>query len=307
MAAVLIAGLAAATVAGAMVTSSAPSTAVIALPAARFLVDACAVAAAGLAVLRWLVLGANRRDVDAVRAGSTRAAVAVAGTWAALALVVLWLQAAELSDRPPGAVEVGTVVDYLDAVASGRAALVTAVFAVLFGVTALRGWPDELLAVFAVLGLVSLPITGHAATAVLHEVAVLSVATHAAAAAAWVGGLAALVAAAGARRALLVTALPRFSRLAGWCVVALAASGALNALARLGSPQDLVDTGYGRIVMVKTALLLVLVALGAWIRTKVLPAVVAHRATRLRAYAAVELALMAVALGLAAALTRGVP
>lgn len=135
----------------------------------------------------------------------------------------------------------------------------------------------------------------------------ISVAVHAADAAAWIGGLGALMAVAGARRALLATALPRFSRLAGWCIAALATSGLLNAFIRLGSAHDLIGTGYGRILLAKTTLLLVLAALGAHLRRRILPAVAAHRPTSLRTITAVELALMTVALALAAVLTNAAP
>jgi len=309
LAAAAVAGITAAALAGAAVAtpSAAPTVPPFAVPAGRLLLDMCAVAAVGIAVLRWLIAGAGRRDAEAARIASGRAAAVVAGAWAATALVLLWLQAAELAGRRLADVDVDTVTGYLATVGTGRGLLMTAGFAIAFGVTAVCRWPEELLAVFAVLGLVPLPITGHSATAALHEVAVLSVALHAAAAAAWVGGLAALLVAAGARRALLATALPRFSGLAGWCVLALAATGVLNAVVRLGAPADVLGTDYGRILLAKTALLLVLAATGARIRAAVLPAVTAHRSSAFAGYATFELILMAVALGLAAALSVAAP
>jgi len=302
-----VVGVAVAVTVGLAVAPRPASLTAAALPATRLLLDGCAVAAVGISVLRWLATNAKRRDAESVRTAAARAAVVVAGAWAASALVVLWLQAAEVSGRPAGSVGTRTLGDYVGGFGLGAGLLITVAAAIAFGTAARCGVPDGLLVVIAVLGLLPPPLTGHASSAAWHELAVVSIAMHAVAAAAWIGGLGALMAAAGARRALLATALPRFSRLAGWCVATLAASGVLNAVIRLGSAHDLIGTGYGRILIAKTALLLILAALGAHIRRRILPAVAAHRPSPLRTFAATELILMAAALALAAALTRAAP
>ena len=61
-------------------------------------------------------------------------------------------------------------------------------------------------------------VTGHAGTSADHQLAVVTVALHVAAAALWVGGLGALVVVLARHRALLDGVLPRFSPLAGVCV-----------------------------------------------------------------------------------------
>ena len=63
-------------------------------------------------------------------------------------------------------------------------------------------------------------------------------------------------------RPLLDAVLPRFSRLAGWCLGAVAVTGLLNALLRLGSWSNLLLTDYGRIVLAKTDCLVLLALLG---------------------------------------------
>jgi copper resistance protein D len=307
LAAVAVVGVAAAATAGLAVAPRPASLAAVTLPATRLLLDGCAVAAVGISVLRWLAMDANRRDAESVRTAAVRAAVVVAGAWAMLALVVLWLQAAEASGRPAGSVGTRTLAEYAGGFGPGAGLLVTLAAAIAFGTAARCGAPEGLLATIAVLGLLPPPLTGHASSAGWHELAVVSVAVHAVAAAAWIGGLGALMAAAGARRALLAAALPRFSRMAGWCVAALAASGVLNAVVRLGSLPDLIGTGYGRILIAKAALLLILAALGDHIRRRILPAVAAHRPSPLRTFAATELTVMTAALALAAALTRAAP
>ena len=321
----------------------------LALPVGRLLLDGCGVAAVGLAVLGRLVAGGQRRDADGVRTAAGRAAVVLAGCWAAVALVLLWLQAADVAGLAPSEVTTRAVTDYVAAFGAGTALVVTAGCAVVYGALAFFGGPASggralggrtsggptsggravggrtsggptsgrsasggpapgrssgLLGVVAVLGLLPGPLTGHASTAAAHELAVVSVAVHAAAAAVWVGGLGALLTLVAARRTLLATALPRFSPIAAGALAAVAVSGVITATARLGSVAALVDTGYGRVVLVKTAALGVLAVLGALTRRRVLPAVRTHRKAPLVALAGAEIVVMAVALGLAAALTR---
>ena len=66
--------------------------------------------------------------------------------------------------------------------------------------------------------------------------------------------------------------LLRFSPLALACVVALAATGVLQALIDMGwSLSALTDTPFGRAVLIKVALLVALVGLGAVNRQRVVP------------------------------------
>ena len=98
----------------------------------------------------------------------------------------------------------------------------------------------------------------------------------------WIGGLVALllVVPAATRRLeapersrLLAAVLLRFSPLALACVIALAATGVLQALIDMGwSLSALTDTPFGRAVLIKVVLLVALVALGAVNRQRVVPA-----------------------------------
>lgn len=307
--------------------SQAPAMLRVTLPAGRALLDGCAVAATGLAVHGWLARPASWRDSTAGRTPATqsrttqsrttqarttqartaRAAVVLGGLWAATAVLLLWLQSAEVAAQSPAEVGIGAVASYVGSFQPATALLVVAGCAAGFtAATHLRA-PPELLVVLAIGGLLPPALTGHASSAPLHELAALSVAVHAAAAAVWVGGLAALLVLAAGRRAQLATVLPRFSAVATAALAAVAVSGVTTATARLGSAADLVQSGYGRIVLVKAAVLLALAGIGALARQRVLPAVRAHRRAPLLAVAGAELILMAVALGLAAALTRTSP
>ncbi|MBB4661210.1 copper resistance CopC/CopD family protein [Conexibacter arvalis] len=113
---------------------------------------------------------------------------------------------------------------------------------------------------------------------------------HVAAMALWTGGLAALLLALPAatralaepadRTRLLAAALARFSPLALGAVGAIVLTGVVQSVKLLDLPGDLLDSGFGRAVLAKVALLLGLVAIGAWQRRRSLP--------RLRALAAAE-------------------
>ena len=128
--------------------------------------------------------------------------------------------------------------------------------------------PAALLGVWAVI----VPgLSGHAGDPGLGLPAVAVDAVHTAAAAVWIGGLFQLVVvtphatrglpdADRARVRAAVTA--RFSRIALGSVVVLAATGAGRALWAVSSPAELWQTGYGRALLAKTALLACLVVLG---------------------------------------------
>ena len=304
-----VAGLLVAAVVGWTLTPAVGLAALrVALPSVRFVLDGCGVVAVGLALLGWLVAGGQRRDVDAVLSAASRVAVVLAGVWAAAAVVLLWLQAAEVAGRQPWTLGTAAVTGYVRTFNAGGGLLVTAAAAVCYGVIAVvtsgRGRP-ELPTVVALLGLLPAPLTGHASSAAAHELAVLSVTAHAGAAAVWVGGLGATLTLIAARRTLLATALPRFSRIAAAAMATVAVSGVVTAAVRLGSVAALAGSGYGRVVLGKAVALVVLAALGAAMRRRVLPAVRDHRRAPLVAIAGAELVLMAVALGMAAALATG--
>jgi copper transport protein len=114
---------------------------------------------------------------------------------------------------------------------------------------------------------------------------------HVLAMSAWIGGLVlALLAlpaatrrlAAADRTRLLAAAVTRFSPIALGCVVVLLVSGTVQAIEHIASWGQLLHTGYGRAVLVKIALIVALIAVGAINRRRVLP--------RLRGLAACEAA-----------------
>ena len=144
----------------------------------------------------------------------------------------------------------------------------------------------------------TLSLTGHAADWGDVTLAVAVDWVHAVAASAWTGGVTALVLVAGRREApwsreSLAAVVPRFSRLAGICLLAVAVTGSSNAWTQLGGFSRLVTTAYGRVLIAKLAAVAVLVWLGALNRYVLLPRLAPERAARgpgARAFRMVRLA-----------------
>jgi putative copper resistance protein D len=283
------------------------------LPAARAVFDATGVGAVGLTLLPLLIGGARPREAARARTTAHRALVVAGAGWASAAALMLWLQVADATGTAPLAVPVRRMGDYLGAAVGGRALVVAAVCGLgvaAAGALAARrrgSVPDGLLPVPALVGVLALPVTGHAATAPAHDLAVLALAVHVAAAACWVGALGATAWLAAPRRELLAATLPRYSPLATACLVAVTATGVLGAALRLPSPAALVHTSYGWLLLGKGAGVLVLGLLGAHARTRLLPAVQARRSAPLAGWLPAELVTMGAVVGLAAVLAGSAP
>jgi copper transport protein len=119
------------------------------------------------------------------------------------------------------------------------------------------------MAVPSIAALTLLADQGHAAQAPLAPLSVAVDAAHLTAVSLWIGGLLGLVAVlVGAPRAhpdsgggLASAALVRFGRVALWSVVVIAVTGLARAAGELSAPAQLVTTGYGNSLLLKTALL----------------------------------------------------
>jgi len=119
-------------------------------------------------------------------------------------------------------------------------------------------------------------LTGHAADWGDFRLAVLVDWIHVVAAAAWAGGLFALAAVVVAASETwspdtLRRVTQRFSALAGWCLLALVASGVHNTVIQVGAVSAFWSTAYGRVLAIKLLVFIVLVWLGAVNRYLVLP------------------------------------
>lgn len=106
--------------------------------------------------------------------------------------------------------------------------------------------------------------SGHAATGSFALVKVATQLVHFSAVAVWIGGLAALLfAVRGAPSEDKARAVRRFSVVAGVTLAAVVGTGTARAVAEVGSWDGLFGRGYGRLVIVKVALVAIIAALAA--------------------------------------------
>jgi putative copper resistance protein D len=283
------------------------------LPVARLLADAAGTVAVGAVLAAAFLLpsaGSGRLSGPGRRC--LRAASAAAWAWCAAAVTALLFTVSDVLGQPlPDAVSGNTVVNVVRVLPQAQALVVVAVLTAVLalwaqaaGTVTSAAW----LLVVAVAALLPPAVNGHSHEAGNHDIAVVAVAFHIAAAALWTGGLGALVWQ--ARRldaAALGAAVGRFSRLALWCFVAVAASGAVNAWVRLPAFGDLVSSRYGQLLLVKTAALVAVGTAGCWHRRRTIPALAAGARRPLLRLAAVEVAVLGAAVTLAAALSRTPP
>jgi putative copper resistance protein D len=252
--------------------------------------------------------------------------------WISLALAAIsgaaWLvlTAAAMSDRPPEQV-FGVLWTVLSQTVFGRdwlarLLLACALAATLPPLLSRHGhqspWLVAAAAVLAAAFAGTLAWSGHAAgglgsEAIFHPAAD---ALHLIAAAAWVGALPPLVvlfAAAGTDDASLATArtaTERFSILGIASVGTLLATGIVNTVYLVGSVPALYGTAYGRLLLIKIALFLAMVAIAAVNRFRLTPQLLQHASIaasrdalrRLRRHAAIEALAGAIIIAIVAAL-----
>lgn len=224
-----------------------------------------------------------------------------AGLWALAALARLPVEYANLAARPLDGIAFGDVRLYITEFEQGQSLALAAVLAAATALAAARSFRVSGAAVAAALALLAAvpPIfTGHSSANGNHQIAVDALLIHVVAAAFWTGGLFALFIA----RADPRTAARRYSNAAGLAYPAVAASGLIVFVANV-SFTDLWESDYGRIALAKLAALAVGGLLGWAHRRRTLPAVEAGNRRAFARLAAVELAVMGVAFGLASSLS----
>lgn len=288
------------------------------LPVSRVLADLAAVATVGFVLAAAFLLPARDDSLVGLRLRGLRLVTWTAGAWAvAVAAEAVFTVSDFLGGTVAQTLDVTTLQSFLTQTSQGEALAVqapTALAVALWArvVTTTRGAAWLLL--LALAALVPPLLTGHAASAGGHDLAISSLVVHVVAASLWVGGVGALAWAATGGTGALVHAVPRFSALAAWCFAVVAVSGAANAWTRLPAWSDLVTSAYGVLVLAKVAALVLLAAFGWLHRRRVVGrlralvgADVAVRRGAARPFlvlAAPELAVMAATVALAVGLSR---
>lgn len=216
-----------------------------------------------------LVDKARRRVVVAARAG---AVAAVVGWLVGLPLTVLY-------QLGGGVVSLAAAATWSALPMTEYVVVAVVVLAVVLAVRLLGdGEPARPRAVAsglaALVALGAPALTGHTRAATPEAVAVAADVLHLVAGSVWLGGLVGLALVLpdlAGRGSLGAEVLTRFSAGAAGVLVALVATGSLLAWRILGSWAALVDTGYGRLLLAKVAIVLVVVAAAVWNRWRFVP------------------------------------
>ena len=294
---------------------------------------AALVALIGAVAFGWLVLGRlGARSLEAGAAGAMTLRAATVGLAAGVALVAV--EAARLVAESSALHGAAAALDptrlwtLLAATTWGRAWLLqlAAAALALFGFARVRsaaragtparaGW--SLAALAALAAALAQALSGHAAsTPEMPALAVVADTLHVLAAAGWLGSLAvtllagipAALAAEGSQRGRLAADIVHtFSPTALACAGVLALTGVIAARFHVGTLAALTGTAYGRTLLLKLALVLVVLAAGAYNWRKVRPSLGTEAAAaRLVRSAALELTIALLVLVVTAVLV-GLP
>ena len=284
------------------------------IPVFRTLVDLGAVTVAGLGLLSKMVGSDRPERTEAVVGRASRMAVWASAVWGVSALISIVLLSMELNPGHPPTP--ASVWSYVTNIAAGKGLLMSAGCALLslwlarLAVTQGETVPAELRVGVALFGLLPLPLTGHAADWRYHDLSMVSMELHVVAATAWAGGLAAIVVYLSREPALLAVALPRFSKLATWCVFVVGVTGIFNGLLELGLspithlPGSIVTTRYGVLLLAKAACMIVVAITAVHVRRRILPRVVERKRTAIALWCGWEVITLGAAFGIAVVLTR---
>ena len=284
------------------------------IPVARTLLDLGAAATVGVALLARLVGFDRPEKTEPVMRRARWAGLWASVLWTVAALVSIVLLTAELQ---PGSVPSPAAIwSYLSNIPAGKGLLLSAgcgLVSVWLGWLTIRhgeSVPAELRAGVGLFGLLPLPLTGHAANWIYHDLGMVSMELHVVAATAWAGALGAVIIFLSRRPDLLAIALPRYSKLATWCVFLVGTTGLFNGLVELALspvtslPSSLWMTRYGVLLLTKAVLIVVIAAVAIVVRTRLLPRIAAGRRTAVAVWCGWELIVLALAFAVAVVLTR---
>ena len=276
-----------------------------ALPLDRWVRDVAASVTLGFLAVGALLL--PRPDVRLLRAASLAALV-----WLVALLCQVPLTVSELLARPwsdsldPVIVQSLVTQTQLGQYLVAQIGLVALVM--VLGWAVLGRGTGVIVLVLALAAAMLPALSGHSGLHAGHTAASVSLAFHLVAVGVWVGGLIAVCAYATRSPDGAALAIRRFSVLALVCVIVLAESGLLNASLRVDGFASLISTQYGTVILAKSTLLAALVVLGWRQRRRVVPIADTPMGRGLLArFAAFEVILMGIALGLSVVLSRTAP
>lgn len=236
------------------------------LPFVRAAGEIAAVLAAGSFMFAAFMVPPQQNgvlDADGYRA--LRLGTVASGVWTVCAALLVPLTVSDVTGQPLTArlspLDIWSVAGLVETAGAWRWTAFLAAIVTVASIPVLRWSPTPVLFAGALVTLLPLALTGHSSAGGAHDLATNSLLIHLVAAAVWAGGLLALLAHAmrGGEHADL--AARRFSAVALCCFIAMALSGAVNALVRI-RPADLFTTGYGWLVVAKALALCTLGFIG---------------------------------------------
>jgi copper transport protein len=244
-----------------------------------------------------------------LRAAAAGGVLMVAGTCASLWLQVPYSSGAAMFDVSGSELR-QTLTSGFGLALLARLALTAVAVAVVAGlIRRRRSRPARIALVgVAVAALVTWPVAGHPMTSAMPAVMAAADVVHLAGMSVWLGGLIALLTfvlpRADVRHLRLI--LPAWSKWAAVAVYWLIGTGVVQALIQIGSPGQLTSTGYGRLMLAKVALVVVVLAVAGYARRLV------HRraetpARTLRYTMVAEVAIAALILAASSLLTQATP
>lgn len=241
-----------------------------------------------------------------------QAATKCASVWFVAALALIPLNASNTTGFSLGdIIFTSGIWGALDSLEVAQACLLAAAAALLVAVasrTILHPASGLVVLLVAVIGLLPVALSGHATTSGDHDYASDTMIYHLIGISVWVGGLVAFLGLARQRSPHLHVSARRYSVTALVAFIAVAVSGLGNAWVRLSYVSDLWSTNYGRLIVVKFALLVALGVFGVVQRRKAITAIAIRGDRRpLLRLAAFEIALMAGTIGVAVTLGRTPP
>ncbi|MBP1821840.1 bifunctional copper resistance protein CopD/cytochrome c oxidase assembly protein [Mycobacterium sp. OAE908] len=316
LAGVVAAGIGALSLADALTATGLPNpgpATTYGLPFLRAAGEIAAVVAAGSFLFAaFLVPPQSNGVLDAAGYRALRLGTAASAVWTVCAALLVPLTVSDVSGHPLrenlNPLDIWSAASVVDTATAWRWTAFIAAAVTLASLPVLRwGWTPVLLA-GAVASLVPLGLTGHSSAGGAHDLATNSLLIHLIAGALWAGGLFALLAHVLRSGQYAGLAARRFSALALWCFVAMAASGVVNALVRI-QLSDLFRSEYGWLVIGKVIALGVLGLIGWRQRRSGLVALAADPEARgpLLRLTLVEAAVFAATFGIAVGLGRTPP
>ncbi len=283
------------------------------LPFVRAAGEIAAVVAVGSFLFAAFLVPPQANGVlDAGGYRALRLGTGASAVWTVCAALLVPLTVSDVSGQPLrehlNPVSIWSAASLVETAGAWRWTAFLAAAVTLVSLPVLRwSWTPMLLA-GALITLAPLGLTGHSSAGGAHDLATNSLLIHLGAGALWAGGLLALLAHAMRAGEHADVAARRFSALALWCFIAMAASGVVNALVRIKLP-DLVRTEYGWLIVGKVVALCLLGVIGWRQRRSGVAALQAdpHARTPLIRLALAEAVLFGATFGIAVGLGRTPP